>query len=253
MSRPRLPALLVATLLLCSAPAAAGVNEDMVALDRVYVPALVLTNRPDAEPARRAIAALRAEWNAFRARYAVAPPGYSQAAWDRANATIEAAIVAAEKNAAAGKGPAAHDDLEAVREAQYTLRRDAGVPYFLDDLTAFHATMERIASAVGGRNASTLTDGEVAAVRAALPEAERTWAVVVANRAQLARHIEAPERVAPERVAAAQAQIDAESAALAALRTAVAAGDREGIATGGNALKPGFSKLFSLFGAPASK
>jgi hypothetical protein len=248
MSRTHLPALLVATLLLCSAPAAAGVSEDMVALDRVYVPALVLTNRPDAEPARRAIAALRAEWNVFRARYAVAPLGYSQAAWDRANATMEAAIVAAEKNAAAGKGPAAHDDLEAVREAQYTLRRDAGVPYFLDDLTAFHAAMERIASAVGGRNANTLTDGEVAAVRAALPEAERTWAVVVANRAQVARHIEAPERVA-----AAQAQIDAESASLAALRTAVAAGDREGIATSGNALKPGFSKLFSLFGAPASK
>ena len=65
-----------------------------------------------------------------------------QAAWQRASATVEAAIVAAEKKIAAGKGPAAHEELEAVREAQYALRREAGVGYYMDDLTAFHAAME---------------------------------------------------------------------------------------------------------------
>ena len=115
----------------------------------------------------------------------------------------------------------------------------------MDDLTAFHTAMERIARAVGGRNAQAITDAEVAAVRAALPEAERTWLIVVANRAQVARHIESPERQA-----AAQALIDSEAATLAALKAAAAAGDRAGIAAHGNALKPGYSKLFSQFGAP---
>lgn len=235
----------VSAALLASPPALAGVTEDMAALDRAYVPALVLTNRPEVEPARRAIVALRAEWDAFRARYPVAPAGYPAASWVRATEATEAAIVAAEQKIAAGKGPAAHDELEAVREAMHALRRDAGVAYYMDDLTAFHTAMERIARAVGGRNAQAITDAEVATVRAALPEAERTWLIVVANRAQVARHIESPERQA-----AAQALIDSEAATLAALNAAAAAGDRAGIAAHGNALKPGYSKLFSQFGAP---
>lgn len=244
---PRLYALtLVAAAALFASPlSTAGVTEDMAALDRVYVPALVLTNRPDVEPARRAIVALRAEWDAFRARYPEAPAGYPAASWQRASAAVEAAIVAAEQKIAAGKGPAAHEELEAVREAMYALRREAGVAYYMDDLTAFHTAMERIASAVGGRNAQTLTEAEIAAVRAALPEAERTWAIVVANRAQVARHIETPEGQA-----AAQKLIDTEAATLAALKAAVAADDRAGIATHGNVLKPGYSKLFAQFGAP---
>jgi len=248
MSRTPMVVLLATAALLAGPAAVAGIHEDMVALDRAYVPALVLTNRPDAEPARRAIAALRTEWNAFRSRYPVAPPGYSPAAWQRATGEVEAAIAAAEKQIAAGKGPAAHEDLEAVREAMYTLRREAHVAYYMDDLTAFNTAMEHIARAVGGRSAQGLTDSEVAAVRAALPEAEVTWAAVVANRAAVARHIDAPERQA-----AAHAQIDVETATLAGLKAAVAANDRAGIATYGNTLKPGFSKLFALFGAAPAK
>jgi hypothetical protein len=229
--------------MLFATPALSGVHEDMVALDRAYVPALALTGQPKAEPAQAAMKRLRAEWNAFHARYGAAPAGYAAAAWIRCSDEIERAISAAEAALATGKGGLAHVELERIREAQLALRRGAKQPYFLDDLTVFHEAMEKLAGPAGGKTGATITDAEIAAIAAALPEAERSWQDVVARRGEASQH-----GLTTEAALAVQRDIEAETQVLADLKAALAAGDRALIAEKANASKPAFSRLFQRFG-----
>jgi hypothetical protein len=224
-------------------PAHAGLHDDMVALDRAYIPALALTNQPKQDASKRAMERLRAQWNSFRATYPTAPAGYPADLWAATEREIEAALAAAEKNLAAGRNLDAHEDLERVREAQYTLRRTAKAPYFMDDLTAFHTAMEKLAGAAGGRNAATITDADMAAIRSAHVEAERAWKAVLANRALVAQH-----GIPAEKAAAVQAQIDVESRTLAELGAALAANDKARVIEKAVATKPAFSRLFQMFG-----
>ena len=236
--------LAIATLCaILALPAAAGLHEDMVALDQAYVPALALTNQPKPDASKRALERLRAQWNAFRSAYPTAPAGYPAELWTSTEREIEAAIAAAEKNLAAGRSLDAHEDLERVREAQYTLRRAAKAPYFMDDLTAFHTAMEKLAGAAAGKNAATITDAELAAIRAAHAEAERSWRTVLANRALVAQH-----GIAGDKAAAVQAQIDVETKTLADVQAALAANDKAKAIERSVATKPAFSKLFQMFG-----
>jgi hypothetical protein len=234
----------IAALCACAAlPARAGLHEDMVALDQAYIPALALTNQPKPDAAKRAMERLRAQWNAFRAAYPTTPPGYPVDRWASTEREVEAALVAAEKNLAAGRSLDAHEDLERVREAQFALRRAAGVPYFMDDLTAFHTAMEKLARAAAGKDAATLSAAQAAALRDAYAEADRTWREVLANRTLATRH-----GVAGDKAAAVQAQIDVETKTLAELKAALAANDMAKALEKAVATKPAFSKLFSMFG-----
>lgn len=238
------PLLLAAVVLLLVATAAqGGLQEDMVALDRAYVPALALTNQPKPEPSRKAMARLRDEWNRFKGVHTQAPGGYDAAAWTKTSGEIESAIAAAEQSLAAGKSGAAHEDLERIRESQLALRRGAKQPYFLDDLTVYHEAMEKLAGAAAAKTGTTITDADIAAIKAALPEAKQSWAVVVANRGASAKH-----GLAPDVEAQVQRDIDAGTRALADVEAAVAAGDRGRIAETAMATKPVFSRLFQRFG-----
>lgn len=235
--------LLLATTMLFAVPSLGGVHEDMVALDRAYVPALALTNQPKREPAAQAVARLRTAWDVFRVRYAGAPQGYDAAAWAQGIAEIEASIRKAEASMALGKGPAAHEDLEHVRDAQRAMRRSSGTPYFMDDLTVYHAAMEALAAPATGRTGATITDAEVAAVRAALPPAQRAWQDVVARRGLAAGHT-----ADTETAQAVQRDIDAQSRLLDELDAALAQGHRAAIAEKAQATKPAFSRMFQRFG-----
>jgi hypothetical protein len=241
--QPRLTLAIAALCAFAALPARAGVHEDMVALDRAYIPALALTNQPKPDASKRALERLRAQWNAFRVAYGAAPAGYPADLWASADREIEAAIAAAEKNLSAGKSLDAHEDLEKVREVQYTLRQAAKVPYFMDDLTAFHSAMEKLASAAACKTPATLTDADLAAIRAAYAEADRAWKVVLANRTRATQH-----GVSGEKAAAVQAQIDVETRTLAELDAALTAGDRARVIEKAIATKPAFSKLFTMFG-----
>jgi hypothetical protein len=215
----------------------------MVALDRAYIPALALTNQPKPDVSKRAVERFRTQWNAFRVTYASAPDGYSAELWASTNGEIEAALAAAEANIAAGKSLDAHENLERVREAQYALRRAAKQPYFMDELTAFHAAMEKLAAAAAGKSPATLSDADLGAIRAAYGEADRRWKEVLANRARVTQH-----GVSGEKAAAVQAQIDVETRTLSELGAALAAGDKAKAIEKSVATKPAFSKLFQMFG-----
>jgi len=235
--KARLTLAIAALCAFAALPARAGLHDDMVALDRAYIPALALTNQPKPDAAKRAMERLRSQWNAFRTTYTSAPAGYAPDAWAAADREVEAAVTTAEKNLDA------HEDLERVREAQYVLRRGAKVPYFMDDLTAFHSAMEKLVGATAGKTPATLSDADLAAVRLAYDATDRAWQEVLANRARAAQH-----GVAGEKLAAVQAQIDVETRTLADLKSALAAGDRAKVIEKSIATKPAFSKLFTMFG-----
>ena len=223
--------------------ASADLHEDMVNLDRAYIPALVITNQPLSPTTRRAMERLRDEWNGYRARYPKAPAGFTAASWTAADKAIESSIADAEASVKAGKPTVAHEALEGVRDAQYELRRGNGVSYWLDDFTAFHAAMEKIAGAAAGKNAVTLADGDVASIRAAMPEAQRTWQALLAGRGESARY-----GVPSGQADALQRQLDVQTQTLSDLKAALDRGDRAEIATKAAAMKPAFSKLFQMFG-----
>jgi hypothetical protein len=130
-----------------------------------------------------------------------------------------------------------------VRDAQFALRRGAKIPYFMDDLTAFHSAMEKLVGAVAGKSPATLSDADLATVRLAYGAANLAWQDVLANRARAAQH-----GVSGEKLAAVQTQIDVETRTLADLKAALAAGDRAMVIEKSIATKPAFSKLFSMFG-----
>ena len=113
----------------------------------------------------------------------------------------------------------------------------------MDDLTDFHAAMERLAAPATGKTGATLSAGDVATVAAALPEAEASWQVVVANRASAAKL-----GIAPDVDAQVQRDSEAESQLLTELKMALAAGDRAKIAEKAQLTKPAFSRLFQRFG-----
>jgi len=186
---------------------------------------------------------LRVEWNAFRTAHSAAPDGYPADLWAATERDIEAALAAAEKNLAAGRSLDAHEDLERVREAQYTLRRAAQAPYFMDDLTAFHSAMEKLVRAAAGKSAAMGSDTDLMAIRAAYAEADRSWQGVLANRALVVRH-----GISADKAAAVQTQIDVETRTLAEVGAALAAGDRTKAIERAMATKPAFAKLFQLFG-----
>lgn len=232
----------IAGLAIASA-ASADLHQDMVNLDRAYIPALVITNQPLSATTRRAMERLREEWNGYRARYPQAPAGYTEASWAAADKAIESSIADAEASVKAGKPTVSHEALERVRDAQYELRRGNGVAYWMDDFTAFHAAMERIASAAAGKNAATLADADVASIRAAMPQVERTWQALLARRGESARY-----GVPAGQTEALQRQLDVQTQTLADLKAALDRGDRAEIAAKAVATKPAFSKLMQMFG-----
>lgn len=223
--------------------AAADLHEDMVKLDRAYIPALVITNQPLSPTTRRSMERLREEWNGYRARYPKAPAGFTEVSWTKADKAIESSIADAEASVKAGKPTVAHEALERVRDAQYVLRRGNGVSYWMDDFTAFHAAMEEIAGAAAGKNAGTLTDGDVASIRAAMPQAQRTWQALLASRGESARY-----GVPAGQAEALQRQLDAQTQTLSDLKAALEREDRAEIAAKAVATKPAFSKLMQMFG-----
>ena len=224
-----------------AAQAPAALRADMIAMDRAYIPALVVTNRADAQVAARAMKALTTQWRSFEARHAGASTGDPQ--WAASLKDVDGYIARANGIVAEGKDlPAAHDQLEGVRGTLLAARDRMKMPYYLDGLTRYHDRMEAIYLAAKGKDAATLDDSAIALIRGELPDAEAWW------RAARGQPIEPEFGVTPQR----QAEIDAYYAridrSLADLRAALSGTDKGAIAKAAQGVRPPFSALFASFG-----
>lgn len=233
----------LAFLLLPWAASAAGLKEDMVALDRAFVPAYGVLNRtpPQPEDAKRAMEALNMQWAGFRQKYMAAQGGDPQ--WPSDMAKIDRMMAAASRIVDSGQElPKARDELKGMRMTFLDMRQRLNMPYLLDDVVRFHDPMEAIHLTARGKTGEQLTDADIARITALFNEAEQRWAKV---QSAAGDSVFAPTA---ERREALGKLLASETRAVDALRQALAAGDREAIAKSAQGLRGPFTALHSSFG-----
>lgn len=238
------PNAAIAILWLVAGTAAAALPpllEDSVALDRSYIPALMLSNGKDLAKAVAAQDAYDKAWAAFAARQQGARPG--DAGWTKMFAGIEKANAEARAALAAGKAGAAHNAQEEVRHLLWHERRALGLAYQPDLLTDFHATMELIIAGVEGKGPAAIGAAEIADLRRQVAEARRLWEAV-----KSARWAPADYGMDGARLDQYRAALVAEDKALDELAGALDAADGARIAKAAPAIKPPFAKAYAAFG-----
>jgi HPt (histidine-containing phosphotransfer) domain-containing protein len=209
--------------------------DEMMMLDRAYVPALVLTNQPQKPAAATAesLRRLHAAWAKFQA----ALPPAERPAYAAAIAESDAKIKEADRLLAGGSRQSAHDALESVRISFWKARAARGVEYYPDRLTAFHEEMEVVVDLAENPAA------DATKLKRHLAEASALWSRVEGARFDAARH-----GFDAEQTARLQALVRKEREILSQLDAAVAAGNRAEVAAGAKALKGNFAQTYFLFG-----
>ncbi|MEQ1773515.1 MAG: hypothetical protein ABL891_06995 [Burkholderiales bacterium] len=222
--------------------AANDIRQDMVKLDKVYIAALALTSQGKVAESRKAVDALQKEWQEFSNRHANTKPGDAQwkGDFDHVTGMVNDAVKIA---ASSQKITDAHEALEHVRDVLMKLRQRNRIDYFIDNLTAFHEPMEVIVLAAKDKTADMLADADIASIRKALPQAEKAWQRVATAKLDANDYMLNTAQTEEARKLMAM-----ENASLAALKAALAAGDKARIAQTAVAIKPNFAKLFMIFG-----
>ncbi len=231
-------------LCLCAGIATAALPPlaaDSAALDRSYIPALMLSNGKDPAKARAAQEAYDAAWEQFAAKqrsvYAADP------AWRKTLATAEHANAEARAALATGRLQDAHNAQEEIRHALWHQRQAMGVAYQPDALTDFHATMEIMIASVPSPVPAALDANTIDKLRGLLATARAQW-LTVTNAAW------SPEDygLTGGRLDAYRAALAAETQALDAVAKALDAGEGAGLGKAVATLKPPFAKAYGAFG-----
>lgn len=228
--------------LLPFAASAAGLKEDMIALDRAYIPALSITNRtPQSVDAKPAMDIMNVQWASFKQKYGATQGGDKQ--WQPDMAKIDAYMVAANRIVDSGKDfVKAHEELEGVRLTFLEMRQRAKMPYYLDDLTRFHDPMEEMYLVAKGKSGEQLSDADVAKIKGFFPEAEKLWSVVLKAPVDSVFLLTTDQKALQAKLMATETRV------LEALKQGLAAGDREAIAKNAQAIRQPFSQLYVSFG-----
>ncbi len=218
----------------------AGLKEDMIALDRAYIPALAVTSQGTLEESQRAMALLNKQWADFKGKHANRPQDKQ---WKADLTKIDGMIADANKIVAGGKDLVkAHEALEGLRFTMLDARKRAKMPYFLDSLTNFHEPMEAIVLAAKDKTPADFGDGEMALIKESLVDAEKRWAVVKKTKIDLEYGFSEAQRETLAKLIANESQ------ALDTLKKALAADDKAAVIKGAVAIKPPFAKAFMNFG-----
>jgi hypothetical protein len=242
--RHRTAAIAAITISIIASAAAAALPPlaaDSAALDRSYIPALMLSNAKDPAKAAAAQVAYDKAWAEFAARQRNAQPG--NAGWPEMFATIEKANADARAALVAGKLKDAHNAQEEVRHALWQERKALAVAYQPDLLTAFHAPMELLIDSVQDKAPAAIGAAEIAKMRPLFAQARNEWQAV--KSAEWSREDYGFDAARIESYRAAVAAVDKAQDELAA---ALDSGDGAWIAKAAPALKAPFAKAYAAFG-----
>ncbi len=199
-----------------------------------------MTKQEQPTGAQRALERLQQRWLAIR-------PILSECRndWDPQLDTVTASIDRAAADVSAQKLPAAHEELEAIRELFMSLRQQAGIPYELDSLNAFHVIMEQIVKPATTMTAADLNDAARSRFFELSQEASSAWRQVAQTQFDAQRfHLDSAGQ------AKLQDLLDAETQRLAAFEEALQGNASEDILVTARELKPGFAAVFMFFGEP---
>ena len=225
------------------------------AFDKVYIPALVLTNQGKVEESRKAMKLLNQNWEPLASKhYAVAQ---NNIRLQRNLNKIQTAIRTADKIVDGGENlKDAHELLETIRFILMEIRRNnltlalkdpnkrAALPrYYIDYLTEFHEPMEAIVLTAKGKTPETLTDEDVAKIKEELAEASKLLITI--------ENVEFEQSIygfSDEETETMRGYIKQETESLDKLRKALEGKDEEKIIRASIEVKPVFVKLFTMFG-----
>lgn len=233
-----------------SARAADTALDAMVATDAAYIPALALTSAAAADAkavpkAQAAFERLQRQWPSLQAALAARPPAAAQPkAWAAALLQVDRRLRTTAPMVTKGDWAGAHDALEGVRDDLMAVRTQAGFPYFVDRLTAFHAPMETLALMASSTSPAALTAAQRVQMETAFAQARALWAVVEREAGDLGAY-----RLSPAREAQLRQGMAAESVALSAMSEALRGSDNRALLAAAAALKKPYSRAFTAFGA----
>jgi hypothetical protein len=242
MIRTKLP--WAAALMLCAGLAGAALPPlaaDSAALDRSYIPALMLSNGRDIPKAQAAHQAYERAWAAFAENQRRAWPG--DAGWDRILSEAEKANGEARAALASGKTAAAHSAQEKVRHALWHKRQALKSAYHPDLLTEYHETMEELIGTAAGKDAAAMNAEDIASLRKLLATARSRWKAVTG-----ADWDPADYGLDGARLESYRAALVAEDRALDALAEALDEPGATRVAKAAAAIKAPFARAYAAFG-----
>jgi hypothetical protein len=211
------------------------------AFDRAYIPALARTNQGDANAARQALDQFAQAWDTrFMPELRSWFPEDDQ--WARELSGIAQGIAAARVHLEGDQLQKAHESLEPIRDSLMTARQRHQISYPLDQLSAFHATMEAIVQPAMQVEVP-LSAEYIEELRSLVTRAETQWKLVeeTAFDPELFQLNEAKQA----RVTSSKNE---ERAALQELTAALNGDNHQAIIAAARKLKPPFAKLYITFG-----
>ncbi len=205
--------------------------------DRLYIPALALTNQGQVSPSRKAVERLAAHWSQTQSLWITA---CGDAAAGRLLTTaVSDSLQETQRHLDQGACSLAHESLEPIREIMAAARRAAAIDYPLDGLTDFHATMERIVQPAMAMSPEQVDAAYRSEVGLLATQAVLKWKGVAATDFSV---------LWPEGAAERNGQVRQVQAALDRLQSALAEGDPAALLKAARGLKPPFAKLYMSFG-----
>jgi hypothetical protein len=215
----------------------AALIDDMAALDRAYVAALVLSNQPD-KPAVAVSASMKRlteSWKKFVD--GLSKEDSENKALKGAISEISSSVAEAEKLAAAGKRRDAHEALEMVRIVFWKARSDMGINYLLDLHTAFHEPMEAFVDLAEKPGA------DLAKLKSLLTELSEKWTIV--EKAKLDTKL---FDFNEEKAAKYAGMVKKEREILTTLSGLIERKDNDALAKTAGTVKTTFSQTYMIFG-----
>ena len=211
------------------------------AFDRVYIPALALTNQQKQAPSEAAIARLSesaATMTPDAVRLLSLASGDSES-WT----AIQEAITQAETLVHTGELSEAHEALEPIRGLLTRDRKQVGLAYPIDRLNEFHDVMETIVKPAMKAMPQDLDENYLAKLKGSAVEASTLWSRVEQT------SFKSPDfQLTDEDKHKLEQMISAEREALGTLQRALRDGDPTTILQASKAIKPPFAKAYMLFG-----
>jgi hypothetical protein len=222
--------------------AATALEKDMVALDKIYIAALSVTNQDDLNMSKNAMKLLVPQWQSFNKKHwrDFSKDKAAKADFAKISRMIDDAARIVQSN---GKLADAHESLEGVRSTLLTLRKRNSIDYYIDYLTKFHEPMETTVLLAKGKTPETLSSENISTIKNLFAECLRDWEAVKG-----AKFDNDLFNFPPEKDKKRQEYIEAETQALDKLRQVLDGENKEAIIKTTMAIKPNFAKLFIMFG-----
>ncbi len=220
----------------------AGLKEDMVKFDRVYIPALAFTDQQELQKSLRAMREMITAWEKLKYKY------YNEEVGDpdwKANFDTIGALITVSDEYLNDKQDlyAAHNTLEKVKQSFGSFRQRHQIEYYLDYLNKFHETIAAIFDLAMGKQPENLAEADIDRIKELYPEAVAKWKTITEKRFD-----DKFFGFDGGRLSLMTEYMALESFALDKLGEALEGDDNQEILQAAIGLKPNFAKLYKLFG-----